>query len=72
MLLIDSSIIYLKGFLCVLGIFPGQGGQQVYIVATDLNNIPPGSVILDPRTGIYLISIIKRWVIDVIISFLCP
>ena len=31
--------------------FPGQGGQQVYIVATDLNNIPPGSVILDPRTG---------------------
>ncbi|XP_063424016.1 cAMP-regulated phosphoprotein 21-like isoform X2 [Mytilus trossulus] len=35
----------------IQGIFPGQGGQQVYIVATDLNNIPPGSVILDPRTG---------------------
>ena len=35
----------------IQGYFPGQGGQQVYIVATDLNNIPPGSVILDPRTG---------------------
>lgn len=35
----------------ILGVFPTQSGQQVYIVATDLNNIPPGSVIIDPRTG---------------------
>lgn len=33
----------------IQGVF--SGGQQVYIVATDLNNIPPGSVIIDPRTG---------------------